>query len=84
MVPLADLHMGSQALIHSFEGGHNFIARLAALGFTPGAPVKVMRNHGIGPMIVAIRGTRIALGRGEARRIWVYTADESDSQGEDL
>ncbi len=75
MVPLADMSMGSEALIHSFVGGHNFIARLATLGFTPGAPVTIMRNHGFGPMIVSIRGARIALGRGEARRIFVQPSD---------
>ena len=75
MVPLADMSMGSEALIHSFMGGRNFKARLAALGFTPGAPVTIMRNHGFGPMIVSIRGARIALGRGEARRILVNPSD---------
>jgi ferrous iron transport protein A len=75
MVPLAEMNMGSEAIIHSFRGGHEFVARLAALGFTPGAPVTVMRNHGFGPMIVSIRGARIALGRGEARRIIVRPSD---------
>jgi ferrous iron transport protein A len=77
MVPLADMRMGSQALIHSFHGGHHFIARLAALGFTPGAPVTIMRNHGFGPLIVSIRGTRVALGRREASKILVRPSEES-------
>jgi ferrous iron transport protein A len=77
MVPLADMSVGTEAQIHSFTGGRNFKARLAALGFTPGAPVIIMRNHGIGPMIVSIRGTRVALGRGEARRILVLPPNKA-------
>lgn len=75
MVPLADLDMGSEGLIHSVNGGHTFIARLAALGFTPGAPVAIMRNHGFGPLIVTIRGARVALGRGEASKIIVRPSE---------
>ena len=75
MVPLADMTVGSVALIRLLNGGHRLNARLAVLGFTPGAPVTVMRNHGMGPMIVSIRGVQIALGRGEARQILVHPAD---------
>ena len=84
MVPLADMSMGSEALIHSFQGGHNFITRLTALGFTPGAPVTIMRNHGFGPMIVSIRGTRIALGRREARRILVNPSDSRSKEADEV
>jgi ferrous iron transport protein A len=48
-------------------------SRLAALGFTPGAVVKMLQNLGHGPILVTVRDTRIALGRGEARRIWVHS-----------
>jgi ferrous iron transport protein A len=75
MVPLADLSAGSVGLVRSLGGGHNLISRLAVLGFTPGAAVTVMRNHGFGPMIVSVRGAQIALGRGEARRILVHPTD---------
>lgn len=79
MVPLADMSVGSVVLIRSLNGGHRLNARLAVLGFTPGAPVTVMRNHGIGPMIVSVRGAKIALGRGEARQIMVHPADGNNA-----
>jgi ferrous iron transport protein A len=75
MVPLTDLNVGSAGLVRALNGGHTFIARLAVLGFTPGATVIVMRNHRTGPLIVSIRGTQIALGRGEAKRILVHPAN---------
>jgi ferrous iron transport protein A len=47
------------------------MARMASLGFTPGAVVTMTRNDGFGPVIVSVRGTRVALGRGEANRVLV-------------
>jgi len=75
MVPLTALQPGQTGLIHQLRGGHRFVSRLAALGFTPGAPVTVTRNHGIGPLIVAVRETQVALGRGEASHVMFYLED---------
>ncbi len=75
MVPLAKLNPGETGLIGSLEGGHHFVSRLAALGFTTGAPVTVIRNYGSGPILVSIRGAQIALGRGEAGRIKVHCSE---------
>ncbi|MGC9469845.1 MAG: FeoA family protein [Anaerolineae bacterium] len=72
MVSLERLDTGEMGVVGALEGGHRFISRLAALGFTPGAPVTVMRNYGRGPIIVSVRGAQIALGRGEAGRIKVH------------
>ena len=79
MVPLVDLNPGQTGLIRSLKGGRGLVSRLAALGFTPGAPVTVVRNHGFGPIIVSIRGTQVALGRGEANRILVHPMEGRDA-----
>jgi len=79
MVSLTALSPGQVGVVHKLRGGHGFISRLAALGFTPGAPVTVTRNHGFGPLIVAVRGTQVALGRGEASHILVYSEEEMDA-----
>ena len=79
MVPLTTLQPGQIGLIHRLRGGHRFVSRLAALGFTPGAPVTVTRNHGIGPLIVSVRGTQVALGRGEAGHVLVYMEEDGDA-----
>jgi len=44
---------------------------MASLGLTEGSSVKVIQNFGRGPMIILVRDTRIALGRGEAEKIMV-------------
>jgi ferrous iron transport protein A len=47
------------------------INRIASLGFTPGAEVMLLQNFGRGPLIASVRGSRLALGRGEAEHILV-------------
>lgn len=68
---LSDLPAGASGIVRRFSGGQNFTARLAALGFMPGTEVMVVQNYGCGPMIVAVRGARLALGRGEAGKIHI-------------
>jgi ferrous iron transport protein A len=68
---LSRVKSGATAWIRGIQGGHTFLSRLAALGFTPGASIKVVQNRGRGPIIVDLRGTRVALGRGEASKILV-------------
>ncbi len=66
MVSLSELLVNEKGTIHSFTIGRPETNRLASLGFTPGAQVDMTQNYGRGPLIVMVRGTRVALGRGEA------------------
>ncbi len=70
-IPLSSLPAGKTGVVCQLEGGKEFTARVACLGFTLGAQVTVLQNYGRGPMIVSLLGAHIALGRGEARRIQV-------------
>jgi ferrous iron transport protein A len=72
---------GNSVRIEKMQGGHSFLSRLASLGFTPGAHLKVVQNYGHGPIIVSLRDTRVALGRGEAERILTKPLDgEADGR----
>lgn len=73
---LGRIKSGSWVQIEQMRGGHNFLSRLASLGFTPGARLRVLQNYGHGPIIVSVRDTRVALGRGEAEKILVGKTDE--------
>jgi ferrous iron transport protein A len=75
---LSELKTGKTAVIHSLQGGYPFRSRLAALGFTPGAEIKMVQNMGHGPMIVTLRDTRIALGRGEASNVLITLQGEKE------
>jgi ferrous iron transport protein A len=70
-IPLNEVPAGASATVSEIRGGGNFLSRLATLGFTPGAQLAMIQNFGHGPLIVTIRDTRIALGRGEAAKVLV-------------
>ena len=70
-LPLSAMCTGQLGTIGKLAGGRVFVGRLASLGFTPGARVEMIHNYGQGPLIVEIRDSRIALGRGEAERVRV-------------
>ena len=62
---------GTSVVVHKLKGGRELVTRLVALGFSIGAQVKVLQNRAHGPLLVLVRDTRIALGRGQAQKILV-------------
>ena len=70
-VPLSALAADESGTVQHLNGGHELVSRLSALGFVPGSPLQIVQNYDVGPLIVSVRGTRIALGREEARRVRV-------------
>jgi ferrous iron transport protein A len=77
-IPLTTLGPGQVAVVRQLAGGRGFVGRLASLGFAPGVAVRMLQNFGRGPLIVLVRDTRVALGRGEAMKIWVSQKGGSD------
>ena len=70
-VSLDQLPKGARAVVRQLRGGGDLVSRLAAMGLTAGAFLVVLQNTGHGPMLVSVRDTRIALGRGEAIKVLV-------------
>ncbi len=70
MITLADLPPGARARVLYIAGGFGARRRLMEMGFTPGSIVEVISNFP-GPILVMVRGTRVAIGRGVARKIIV-------------
>lgn len=68
---LSQIHEGEKVTINSLHEGNELNRRLTSLGFTPGVDIEIMQNFGRGPMIVKVRGTKVAIGRGEAEKIKV-------------
>jgi ferrous iron transport protein A len=75
---LSMLSAGRQGIVHALTGGRDFGSRVANLGFTPGAPLKVLQNRGTGPVLVSLRGTMVALGRGEAAQVLVKEIEDDE------
>jgi ferrous iron transport protein A len=70
-ISLAELHFGEQALLMNCDTIKTVSSRLVSLGFTPGVRIEMRQNNGRGPLVVNVRGTRVALGRQEANQIFV-------------
>lgn len=68
---LALVKTGESVSVSDLSGGKGFKSRVLAMGFTPDARVTMMQNHNRGPVIVYLRDSQVALGRGEAEKILV-------------
>lgn len=73
--PLSMTAPGQSVQLVNIDAGHKLRRRLTELGLTPGVELQVMQDQG-GPMLVAVRGTRLALGRGMAHKIMVQPTQE--------
>ncbi len=71
IVPLVSLHPGEVGIVVNLQGGPNFRSRLYAMGLAPGATVRVVNVYNPGPIVVEVGGTRLALGRGMASKVFV-------------
>jgi len=70
-MPLAIIQAGRRVRIISVNAGHGLQGRLASMGLVPGTEIEVIRNSLHGPFIIAVKGSRIMLGRGMAQKIIV-------------
>lgn len=73
-VPLTGLLEGQTGKVLQVQGGRGACMRLAEMGFHPGAVVTMESKHssrGGGPIAVLVKGTKLGLGRGIARKIIV-------------
>jgi Fe2+ transport system protein FeoA len=73
LATLCDLDAGATAIIQDIPAGHDeHITRLRELGLVPGTKVRLVRRAPLGdPIEVAVRGSRLAMRRSEARHIRV-------------
>jgi DtxR family Mn-dependent transcriptional regulator len=72
LLPLTALLEGEEGVVERLTGGRGLCQRISAMGLTPGTRVKMVRSSMFGgPILVSVRGTTLALGRGVATRILV-------------
>ena len=75
VMPLVMASPSERVRIVGFRGGKGMERRLTSMGLNRDAEVEVIKSNGPGPLIVASRETRIALGVGMAKKILVTTID---------
>ncbi len=63
---LDELKTGERAFLREIHADRAVVCRLTSLGFTPGVEIQMIQNYGRGPLVVTVRGARVALGRREA------------------
>ena len=70
-VLLSTLPPNAEVKLVRINAGRGLVARLAAMGLVPGVMLRVLNNAGQGPFVLAVRSSRIMLGRGVAHRVVV-------------
>ncbi len=69
--------------MHHSDPGHRLEHRLNYMGLVPGELVKIVQNNAPGPVVVAVKGSRLCLGRGIACKLMVRPVrDDPDAGGE--
>jgi len=70
-IPLAMATPGELVTVKEIRAGGGLQRRLADMGLTPGVQLKVINIQTSGPVLIDLRGSRVALGRGIAHKIAV-------------
>ena len=71
LMPLAFLGEGESGRVVEVRAGRGLTRRLLAMGIAPGMKVRVLKSSGLGPILIEVGQTRVALGRGIAMKIIV-------------
>ena len=71
MIPLSTVAAGKQVRVVSIDAGWSLQRRLADMGLTPGLEVRVVGSQRPGSVVLDVRGSRLALGRGVSQKILV-------------
>jgi Fur family ferric uptake transcriptional regulator len=69
-MPLAMASPGERLKVDQLIGGQQARRQLEDLGLNVGAEVEVISSNG-GPMVLAVKGSRLAMGRGVAQKVLV-------------
>ncbi len=71
MLPLAMVSEGEEVRLVALRGGRGMNRRLADLGLNIGMTLRVIRRIQNGPMILDVKDSRLAIGRGMAHHMLV-------------
>lgn len=69
-LPLSMLGPGERARLLSVNASEGLTSRLNDMGLTPGVELTVIQDAG-GPLLLSVRDSRLAVGRGMAQKIFV-------------
>ena len=70
-MPLAMASIGQEVALSRVQGGRGLLHRLAEMGLTPGARLRVLSRGRPGPFIIMVKDSRFVLGQGMVHRMFV-------------
>ena len=72
LVALSELKDRQSGKIQFIRGGHTVLQRLLDMGLTPGTKITLIKAAPFeGPIEVSVRGSKLAIGRGIASKVFV-------------
>lgn len=71
IICLAKARQGYEYKVIRISGGEEVQTRLASLGILPGQRLKVMQPGWFGPVMIAVKGSKLALGDGVCQKVMV-------------
>ena len=75
---LADMSMGESYVVSGFDPAQSdYSEKLHKMGFVEGTPVSLAPVEITDPLVIQIRGSRVALRKKEARQVLVREADNA-------
>lgn len=73
-IPLCQARPAIPLKLARVAGGKRMQHRLAEIGMTVGSSFRILSGSPTGPIIIAVRGTRLAIGKGMMSHIFVKPA----------
>lgn len=79
--PLAQAGYGEAVEVLAVDGGAGARRKLTDLGLVPGQRIEIVTRQPGGPMLVAVAGTRVAVGFGLALKVRVAAVARQRGEG---
>jgi Fe2+ transport system protein FeoA len=68
---LSMIDPGEEVTLIDIDGGRGIRSKLYSMGLVPGVNLRILSRSGSGPVMIAVRDSRLAIGRGMAEKIIV-------------
>jgi Fe2+ transport system protein FeoA len=69
--PLSSTKTGQEVKLVTIKAGQCLKNRLSSMGLVPGVNFKVLRNDMCGQLILEVKNSKIAIGRGMADKVFI-------------
>jgi len=68
---LSMIDQGEDVTLIDIVGGRGIRSKLYSMGLVPGVSLRILSRNGSGPVMIAVKDSRLAIGRGMAEKIIV-------------